>query len=405
MLSHFSNRIAVLDGLRALAILLVMLRHSIKPFWADLSVPYIPIGSIDLGAIFINGWVGVDLFFVLSGFLIASHLLQSFEKQSTFSNVLRSYIPRRFFRIAPVYYVVLFLAVLGLFPYYSYPESSESLAWRTFYHMVFMQDYWRSDIVVVFWSLAIEIKFYLLAPFLIFGLLKLKDPRLQMILIFVLILTQPLMRGVFAPDAQGFEDYFHNVRTSFHLCLDGLLMGVLAALLWHEERFRRVLSRPAIANMLFWSGLVLFLTVSFSGPLVDLEVSTFDKIWLVTLISASFTAMLLGLMGEAFGHKMFQGRGLTFIALISYSLYLVHLPLLYSAEIVTARFFDLAAMSERAGYLVYFPFFMGLCVCVSTLLYIFIERPVIVWSKKKYSGKAKEGEKADHIGNSCEKDG
>ncbi len=386
-MSQVSNRIAVLDGLRALAIVLVLLRHSIRPFWADLSDPYIPVGGIDLGAIFINGWVGVDLFFVLSGFLISSHLLQSFEKRQSFGDVLRSYLPRRFFRIVPVYYFVLMLAVLGLFPFYPYPESTDGIGFRALYHLAFMQDYWPSDIVVVFWSLAIEIKFYLLAPFLIYGLLKLKDARVQAAVLVALIVSQPLMRGAFAPNAAGFEDYFLNVRTSFHLCLDGLLMGTLAAALWHSQGIREVLSRRSVAAGLFFLGVLVFLGLSVSGPLVDLGVSGFDKTWLVTVISASFTAMLLGLMGGAPGHKLFCGRGLSFIALISYSLYLVHLPLLYLAEVMAARFVDFEAMSEGWSYVIYLPVFMALCVFVATGLYVFIEKPFIDWSKRKYGRK------------------
>ncbi len=384
-MSHISNRIAVLDGLRALAILLVLLRHSVRPFWSDLSVPYIPVGKIDLGAIFINGWMGVDLFFVLSGFLIGSHLLQSFEKERKLLSVLRSYIPRRFFRIAPVYYFVLFVAVLGLFPFYPYPESYEGIVGRILYHLAFMQDYFPSDIVVVFWSLAIEIKFYVLAPFLIYGLLRLKDVRLQVAILVALIVSQPLMRGAFIGSVTGFEDYFLNVRTSFHLCLDGLLMGVLAALAWRDENARNLLSRRGVSSGLFLIGVLVFLGLSFSGPLVDLGVSEFDKMWLVTMISVSFTAMLLGLMGGCAGHTLFTGRVLTFVALISYSLYLVHLPLLYIAEVIAARFVDFEVMSEQVGYMIYLPFFVVISVFVATVLYVFIEKPFIDWSKKKYS--------------------
>lgn len=384
MSSYSLNRVAVLDGLRALAIVLVLCRHSIKPFWSDLSVPYIPIGSVDLGAIFINGWVGVDLFFVLSGFLIASHLIRSFEGDRPFWPIFRSYIPRRFFRIAPVYYFVLSVAVLGLFPFYILPDSAGDMGWRYVYHLLFFQDYWPSDIIVVFWSLAIEIKFYLLAPFLIYGLLKLRDWRVRVCLIMVLVGSQPLSRFLFAPEVVGYEAYFEEVRTSFHMCLDGLLMGVLAAFLWADECVRRVLSGKMVASGMFVSGLIVFLGFGFSGPLVDLGVSGFDKVWLQAVVSAAFMFMLLGLMGQGGGYKFFQGGALTFIALISYSLYLVHLPLLYLAEIMGLRFFDYMVMDERLGYVLYLPFFLVLSVFVATALYVFVEKPVIDWSKRRF---------------------
>ncbi len=64
-----------LDGLRGIAILLVLGRHGIRPFY-DPADPVLPIGSWDASIPFINGWMGVDLFFVLSGFLISHHIIR-----------------------------------------------------------------------------------------------------------------------------------------------------------------------------------------------------------------------------------------------------------------------------------------------------------------------------------------
>ena len=118
LFSQSKNRIAVLDGLRAVAIILVVFRHSVQPFWTDLSTPYIPVGSFDLGAIFINGWMGVDLFFILSGFLITLVLMKEFKGNSSFEECLNRFYTRRFFRIAPVLCLVLLALAFGLFPLY-----------------------------------------------------------------------------------------------------------------------------------------------------------------------------------------------------------------------------------------------------------------------------------------------
>ena len=98
-----TERVAVLDGLRALAIILVLMRHLIRPFWTDLQTPFLPMGPIEFGSIFINGWMGVDLFFVLSGYLISAHLLGRYFNPASKSMDLRVYFKRRFLRIAPAY--------------------------------------------------------------------------------------------------------------------------------------------------------------------------------------------------------------------------------------------------------------------------------------------------------------
>lgn len=327
--------------------------------------------------------MGVDLFFVLSGFLIGSHLITSFEKQGAFMAVMKNYAPRRFFRIAPVYYVVLAAAVLGLFPFYPYPQSYEGIGWRVLYHAVFLQDYFPSDIVVVFWSLGTEIKFYLLAPFLIWGLLRLNSDTARVGVMAALVLSQPLLRVMLAPEVQGFEDYFFHVRTVFHYCLDGLLMGVMAAFILHARGLRALVMRKAVANALFWGGVALFFAMNLCVPVLDIQVTAFGRVWLTFFVALGFMAMLLGLVGSCWGHKVFEGRGQTFTALISYSLYLVHLPMIY---LTLGVMMDVGAfdLSSKASYVISLPIFFMLSVALATLLYVFVEKPIIDWSKKHY---------------------
>ena len=96
---------AELDGLRALAILLVMARHSLRPFIApDAYAPILTIGSVDLTPALLNGWIGVDLFFVLSGFLIG--------RQAWRCDSLGRFWFKRVTRILPAY--VACMAVIGV---------------------------------------------------------------------------------------------------------------------------------------------------------------------------------------------------------------------------------------------------------------------------------------------------
>ena len=89
-----------LDGLRALAILLVIARHSLRPFIAnDTYTPLLTVGSLDLTPSLLNGWIGVDLFFVLSGFLIG--------RQAWRCDSLARFWFKRVTRILPAYWACL----------------------------------------------------------------------------------------------------------------------------------------------------------------------------------------------------------------------------------------------------------------------------------------------------------
>jgi len=69
-----------LDGLRGIAILLVLLRHAVRPFYLA-GTPAVSVDGYDLFTPLINGWVGVDLFFVLSGFLVTHHVLRRWSER------------------------------------------------------------------------------------------------------------------------------------------------------------------------------------------------------------------------------------------------------------------------------------------------------------------------------------
>ena len=127
--------------------------------------PTFPVGGWDGIVFFLNGWAGVDLFFILSGFLITFILLKrKREKALSF----KRYLLKRFLRIAPSYYFVLFMVALGLLPFYQRPV--QDWWFRVAYHVAFLQDYLPANFVVAFWSLGVEEKFYLLMPFLMMAL-------------------------------------------------------------------------------------------------------------------------------------------------------------------------------------------------------------------------------------------
>src|SRR5260370_30236825 len=164
-----SARILELDGLRGLAILLVILCHYVgNPNHAPLG--FWPHRFLSAFAV---GWSGVDLFFVLSGFLIGRVLPDARNSPHYF----RAFYMRRIFRILPIYYLwtLLFSAtatvVLVFFPCRLGVTSGDLL--RVPVQLLFLQNFWPGMLrftwmwFAVTWSLAVEEQFYLLAPPLI----------------------------------------------------------------------------------------------------------------------------------------------------------------------------------------------------------------------------------------------
>ncbi len=160
--------VKALDGVRGLAVLMVILYHM------EYLAPRSSLWAKALLAPLRIGWAGVDLFFVLSGFLITGILLDTRESP----NYFRSFYARRALRIFPLYYLVLSgILVLAHFTStlnYVLPVSHD----RFFYFVYlnnwwpFLRDTWHGNILGHFWSLAVEEQFYLLWSLCVFAIAR-----------------------------------------------------------------------------------------------------------------------------------------------------------------------------------------------------------------------------------------
>ena len=154
-----------LDGLRAIAIILVFLHHS------RAQLPVVNMTTFYLGWYFGQGWMGVDLFFVLSGFLITGILLETRET----SNYFTGFYARRVLRIFPLYYLVLTAVIVGG-SLLNVPKITATLPvpqdrWLYFCYLMNWVGLWRghfgANSIGHFWSLAVEEQFYLVWPLIV----------------------------------------------------------------------------------------------------------------------------------------------------------------------------------------------------------------------------------------------
>lgn len=229
-----AGRIRELDGLRGVAILLVLLYHVtayVSEFVVRLPGP-IPRGVV---AVALQGYTGVDLFFVLSGFLIGGILVDSRKSPRYF----KAFYIRRFFRIVPLYWAIVafsLVVITGAIPYYSESNTHSDVPWYAF--LSFTQNFWEATgrlaivpFMGVTWSLAVEEQFYLTMPWLIrFA----KDKYLPVCLLGIIALA-PVTRLVLYEMLTG--DARISAPYAFTLCrTDGLGLGVLAAVLLRKPR-------------------------------------------------------------------------------------------------------------------------------------------------------------------------
>ena len=347
-----------LDSLRFFAVFGVLVAH----FWHHKKLPWL-LGEMDWASL------GVRLFFVLSGFLITKILLdcrQAVENQSQspyFS--LRQFYVRRFLRIFPIYYLLIFIILIV-----DVPPAREIWGWLATYttniYITLNQD-WIGKFGHL-WSLAVEEQFYLIWPWLVlFAPRKWLTP-----LMAIVILLAPLYR-FFAYQYYPFDIWAMDFKAgTFTLAsLDSLGMGSLLALVWNsgmpKENLQKYLTRwiLPVGILLYLATLAVFhygIKPSIFFTLSDLAVSLIF-VWLVS--SAG-----LGFQGRLGSFLLFPP--FVFLGKISYGIYLYHnfMPLLISPV------FEYLNIPFQVPSFENFVFSGILTVIVASLSWRFIELPI-----------------------------
>jgi peptidoglycan/LPS O-acetylase OafA/YrhL len=353
----YENRVFGLDIMRALAIIFVVLEHGLMLGKANTTFPWVKL---------ING---VELFFVLSGFLIGSMLIKIFEKSETFGiKTIGKFWVRRWFRTLPNYYLVLLINILIVY-FGIIPERFSHFSWKFFFFLQnfsgpFTDFFWES------WSLSIEEWFYLLFPiillvlYLVLKLMKVQKKYIFLSAILTLLLV-PLVLRIFIASRFTVNDFFLGTRIQKVVIyrLDSIALGLLAAYIrrWHPSFWHR--SR----NISFLAGVVVCYIIIYIHWPSNLF---FTKVFRIFI--ESFCCFLLLPKFESIrkGPKLLV-RFFTHISLISYSMYLLNLAVI--SEVLCALFPPWGPHTAWALYGVYWV----LVLACSTLLYKYYEKPIM----------------------------
>ena len=375
-----AGEIPELDGLRGIAILLVLLRHAARPITEERGYLF-ELGGWDISTPLLNGWMGVDLFFVLSGFLITHHLLKRWPEKVDRTFMSR-YWSKRVLRTFPAYYAAVFIALTGLVPLFD-PEV-EDLRHSLTIHLLFLQDYLGSDLVPAFWSLGVEEKFYLLCPLVLVRLRR--HPLLRRIHILCILAILPLILRFSALQMNSaqllnYDAFFWTVRSPFHLAMDGLWIGVICAFIYRSNYFsedhRRRMLRSVCNGCLVVIG-VLMLTAAWFDDMLFLP-----SVFVLNIVSIAFGGVLLSVCcGETVVSPLLRTRWLRKLSVLSYSVYLLHLMLVPAALAIVDTVVQSEIMTPLELLAIFMPVFFALSLLAGAALHFTVEKPFLLVKDK-----------------------
>lgn len=339
-----NSRVKEMDGLRGIAVVLVMALHIFNRANEFTKHPVLTFIS-DMTTI---GWIGVDIFFVLSGYLITSILLKARERQYYF----RNFYIRRILRIVPLYYVTMLIAFFILIPVKT-PDFVDKIPQLIPFQILYLQNWLNIEpmaqttpFIWVTWSLAIEEQFYLIWPSIIYFLKRETLVKFSIVYIFVSAISRIIGILAWKNIAQGAHFFYYNSFSRFdELIFGGLLAIALASNYWREKL--KPIGFPALYTSL---GIFLGLCII---DLPNLPHPNFEHIPLTvggyTSLSV-FTAAIISIFvlhsENSFIRRAFRNKILTSLGKYSYAMYLFHMP-------VTLILLDLLWWTHYRGWKMY----------------------------------------------------
>jgi len=370
------RRLVALDYLRAIAVLLVLVRHidelpESSPAW--LQAVFTPLYNL--------GWSGVDLFFVLSGFLVSGLLFEEYRRNQKISAT--RFLIRRGLKIYPSFYVVMlvFIAVMM--------SRGQPLPWDALIpELLFVQNYfegvWRHT-----WTLAVEEHFYIgLAIFIAFLTKRKISPgenpfRLVPTAVITLLVACLVLRIFHYIDL---PEQRRVLQKWTHFRIDSLGFGVCLSYFYHfhRERFTGFFNR--------WKLLLLTIAILLLAPFCFLQLSG-NSNSLAFLLTAGFTALTLAfgiILGvtvssckNSTSPQSIPGRLFQTIGIYSYSIYLWHIPV----KTLLPQFHTQLSGSEPGPNLTIFYYLVGSLV-LGILFSVIIEYPILKWRNRRFPSKS-----------------
>lgn len=341
---------------------MVLLFHYLNNAYSNAAAERLNTFEVLLKKLTYWGWAGVDLFFILSGFLIASILISNRASRAFF----RTFYIRRFSRIVPIYYlllVVFFLAAAGL------SDTGSKLFARPiepYWYAAFLQNFQMSIRgnfgpygLAPTWSLAVEEQFYLVIPLVIY---LLNDKK---VMIFCLLCI------VAAPIYRAFAGNWYQAYTHLFSRIDAPCYGVLLALFRKNQQLAAWLRTYAFPVAL----IPLFMLTAF----IFFDVKSLNHS-IISLFFLALTAIAVRLSAGQFLYRALASRFLQLMGRYSYFIYLYHLLVNGLLFLLLSEYLN-PTIENWQGYII-----TALSFAVTGLLahlsYRYLESRMIAWSHR-----------------------
>jgi peptidoglycan/LPS O-acetylase OafA/YrhL len=388
MSSGFQN-IRSLDGIRGLAIILVMFHHF------DRVIPDCNGAIRSVKLVLDYGWSGVDLFFALSGFLITGILLDSRRANNYFS----AFYARRVLRIFPLYYSVLVL-ILGAAAV-SHQRQGLPLAADQKLYFVYLTNWlvlwkgqWGPNILGHFWSLAVEEQFYLLWPLCVWLLISRKLAKVAVGASLIALVARIFWVAHTGPS--------QAIVMATVTRMDTLLCGALAAILFRQTQTLSVL-RPRLPRISF-AAILLFMAGIGVSRLVHGPGGSpiFVETLGYTLLAIGFSATVLyaaATDGAAtIFQRTFRNGVLTDFGKYSYGIYVYHVPMLGLCDFVIYKRLPHALAVNFWFGIIYFIFLFVSTFFIAKVSYECFERHFLALKRYFVPGSSMKAPVAAGVG-------
>jgi peptidoglycan/LPS O-acetylase OafA/YrhL len=377
------NHFPALHGMRVIAIISVLQIHVTIVLRRGNLIP-----PTNMTALSRNIFFGMDLFFILSGFLIGSILLYNYENRTGAKGVARFYA-RRLFRTVPLYWFTLIL--LMIIPPLIFPALAgrEVAAWRDFLYITnYGHNIQQTSIAFWGWSLCVEEHFYLAVPAVMLALMKISSSRGRLATLVGAWLAAFGLRMWIFFSHEGFwtkQDLFEQMYIPTHARLDILIAGIFLAYVqrYHGATVKRWIERRRVRAAGYAISLLCLMVLlypRFFGR--DLEPFLRVLGW-GTITSIMYVPLVLIMInGRDLTHRFLGLPLFRRIGTLGYGIYLVHIPVCIPlVPLARWAIFDLHLSTTLVWAVILTLLVLG-SIAVSYVLHLIVERPMLALRDK-----------------------